>query len=74
MDKRTYIENAFEKIRAREFKVPFELDTGVVVTDLEKYLHCLRSGYLVNKEPRVENLFYEKIEYLKNEKLQPLDS
>lgn len=64
MNKHEYIERSFAQIRAKGIEVPFEIASGVVCPDLEKYLTSLKSSYLANKGD-LEQLFYEKIEHLK---------
>lgn len=64
MNKHEYIEKAFATIRAKNLQVPFEIASGVVCPDLEKYLSSLRSSYLANSG-NLEQLFFDKIEYLK---------
>lgn len=64
MDKETYIKNALETIKAKNLQVPFELAKGSVITNLDQYLNSLRSSYLQAKDPRIEQLFLDKIEYL----------
>ncbi|MGG5576982.1 hypothetical protein ACPDHL_06500 [Myroides sp. C15-4] len=66
MDKETYIKNALETIKAKNLQVPFELAKGSVITNLDQYLNSLRSSYLQAKDPRIEQLFYDKIEHLLN--------
>lgn len=66
MDKENYIRKAFEIIRAKHLSEPFQLAPGSTVTDLEKYLNSLEAAYLAAKDPRLEALFFEKIEGLKN--------
>ena len=66
MNKYIYIEESFKKIREKNLTTPMELVPGTVMTDLEKYLSVLRSGYLESKEARIDQLFYEKIEQLKH--------
>ena len=65
MNKQLYIEESFNKIREKGLVVPMELVPGTVMTDLEKYLSALKTGYLESKEPRIDQLFFEKIEQLK---------
>lgn len=65
MNKHLYIEESFNKIREKGLVVPIELVPGTVITDLEKYLNALKTGYLESKEPRIDQLFFEKIEQLK---------
>lgn len=65
MNKQAYLEEAFEIIRNKNIEVPFELVVGSVVTDLEKYLNSLAKAYLESKDRRLEQLFFEKIEFLK---------
>ncbi|TDS64301.1 DUF6965 family protein [Myroides indicus] len=66
MDKENYIKKAFEAIRAKNLSEPFQLAPGSTITDLEKYLESLKAAYLSAKDPRLENLFFQKIEKLKN--------
>ncbi|APA90835.1 MULTISPECIES: hypothetical protein [Myroides] len=65
MDKQQYINNAFEIILSKNLSTPFHLDPGSTVTDLNKYLKSLKSAYLSSVDPRLEKLFYDKIEALK---------
>lgn len=65
MNKDAYLEEAFKTIRSKNIEVPFDLVIGSVVTDLEKYLNSLRKAYLESKDPRIEQLFFDKIEDLK---------
>lgn len=64
MNKHEYIEKSFAIIRAKNLQVPFEIASGVVCPDLEKYLSSLRTSYLANTG-NLEQLFFEKIEHLK---------
>jgi len=64
MDKEAYIKNALETIKSKNLEVPFELAQGSVVTDLDQYLNSLKHSYLQAKDPRIEQLFLDKIEYL----------
>lgn len=66
MNKQQYVEEAFRIIRAKNIESPFELVPGSLVTDLEKYMEVLRLGYLESKSPKIEKLFVDKIEFLKN--------
>lgn len=66
MNKHVYIEESFKKIREKNLNIPMELVPGTVITDLERYLSSLRSGYLESKEARIDQLFFDKIEQLKN--------
>ena len=65
MEKENYIKKAFETIRANNLSEPLQLAPGSTVTDLEKYLESLKAAYLSAKDPRLENLFFQKIEQLK---------
>jgi hypothetical protein len=65
MDKQQYVKSSFETIRAKNLATPFNLDSGCVVPDLEKYLHSLQAGYISSVDPRLEKLFFDKIESLK---------
>jgi pentose-5-phosphate-3-epimerase len=65
MEKENYIKKAFETIRANNLSEPFQLAPGSTVTDLEKYLESFKAVYLSAKDPRLENLFFQKIEQLK---------
>lgn len=64
MDKETYIKTALETIYAKNFQVPFELAQGSIITNLDQYLNSLKRSYLQAKDPRIEQLFFDKIEYL----------
>ena len=64
MDKETYIKTALETIKSKNLQVPFELAPGSVITNLDQYLNSLRSSYLLAKDPRIEQLFKDKIEQL----------
>lgn len=65
MDKVMYIKKSFEIIRAKNLPEPFDIADGNTVTNLEKYLFSLESAYLAAKDPRLETLFFDKIEHLK---------
>lgn len=65
MDKELYIKNAFDSIAAKNMSVPFEIADGCDVTDITKYLNSLKAAYLNANDPRLEKLFYDKIEQLK---------
>lgn len=65
MDKDAYIKTSFEIINAKEFSMPIEIAAGCLITDLEMYLKSLRAAYLSSPDPRLEKLFYDKIEQLK---------
>lgn len=64
MDKETYIKTATETIQAKNLQVPFELTQGSVITNLDQYLNSLKLSYLQAKDPRIEQLFFDKIEQL----------
>lgn len=65
MDKQQYINSAYDLIKAKNLTIPFNLDAGCSVSDLDKYLHSLKAGYMNSIDPRLEKLFYDKIEALK---------
>lgn len=64
MEKQLFISNALEQIRSKNLQVPFSLDQGSTVTDLELYLRSLERAYLSTKDPRLNTLFKDKIEQL----------
>lgn len=66
MNKHQYVEESIKLIRDKQLVVPLELVPGTTITDLDKYLSALRTGYLESKEPRIEQLFYDKFEQLKS--------
>lgn len=65
MDKHHYVKTSFEIIRAKNLVTPFNLDSGCLVPDLEKYLQSLQAAYISSVDPRLEKLFFDKIEALK---------
>lgn len=66
MDKQQYITSSFELIKAKNLPIPFSLDQGSTVPNLDLYLKSLQAAYLNNTDPRIEKLFYDKIEHLKS--------
>ena len=64
MNKLEYIEKSFVAIRGKNLQAPFEIASGIVVTDLEKYLESLRKSY-IHSSGNLEQLFFSKIEDLK---------
>jgi len=66
MDKEQYIITATEAIRAKNLQVPFELTKGSKITNLDQYLDSLVKSYQNAKDPRIEQLFYDKLEQLIN--------
>ncbi len=64
MEKQTFINSALEQIRNKNLQVPFLLDQGSEVTDLELYLKSLEKAYLSTKDPRLTLLFRDKIQQL----------
>lgn len=65
MDKQQYVTSSIEAIKAKNLSIPFNLDEGCIVPDLDVYLKSLQAAYLNNTDPRIEKLFYDKIEQLK---------
>lgn len=66
MDKQQYILAAIELIKSKNLATPFYIANGCAVTDLDMYLNSLKKGYLNSVDPRLEKLFYDKIEQLKS--------
>ncbi|MTG97978.1 MULTISPECIES: hypothetical protein [Myroides] len=65
MDKETYIKQSLEAIAKKNLTTPFTLAPGSTVTDLDLYLNSLVNSYMTSKDPRLVNLFQDKIEALK---------
>lgn len=64
MDKEQYIAQAIETIKSKNLSTPLKLNQASVVTDLELYLDSLIKSYRNAKDPRLEQLFYNKIQQL----------
>ena len=64
MDKEQYIAQSIETIKLKNLQTPFKISQASVVTNLEQYLDSLMKSYRNAKDPRIEQLFRDKIQQL----------
>jgi len=64
--KEFYIHTTFSEIRAKKLKEPIQLNAGVVIPDLERYLETMRKALLSTENKKMLKHFVSELEILSN--------
>lgn len=64
--KEEYIIATFNRIRSKKLKEPIQLNSGVLIPDLERYLETIRKALMSTENKKMQKHFVTELEILTN--------